>query len=315
MSRTKDRCIGAARMAPLARILAVACLLLPCFSYVDLGQGQVNTPDYIPRIAIPRPWQLPPDEEMQIDTLPSMITAIAPSTTMASNGTFETMYSMHYHDYFVRSRQGTGIFKRGVFASDPPIATCTPCGFQGTIATPNTTGMNTSPTATCTLHTYLVCIRILKRDSNANMTSGCLPILRRCCWHNKHSVLLRFELFWCLRVIHHLNDWTAVLFYHPCVVSIECQCQHVVYVHNWCFSLQHHDAVSQQLHHEHSYPIEFEQSQHSELDKLKFELEIRFKSRHDEYRCFNNGAKSSELDCKFKFVFDCVSARDSFAAQ
>jgi hypothetical protein len=149
----------AANMAPLIHLLAIATFLLPCYSYVDLGQGQDNTLDYIPRIPVPRPWQLPPDEEMQqVDSLPSMITAIAPSTTMASNGTLETMYSMHYHELFVPTRQGTGIFRRGVFAGDPPVATCTPCGFQGTILTPNATSTNTSPTATCTLKTYLVCL-------------------------------------------------------------------------------------------------------------------------------------------------------------
>jgi len=151
-------------MASFVHFLTIASLLHICFSYVNLGQGHDNTPDYIPRIGIPRPWQLPQDEEMQDDTLPSMITAIAPSTTMAANGTFETMYSMYYHDFYVRTAQGTGIFKRGVFASDPPIATCTPCGFQGTTITPNATATtSTGPTATCTTHIYNVCNHSLGR--------------------------------------------------------------------------------------------------------------------------------------------------------
>ena len=160
VSLTTHRWHQNAKMTPAIHLIAIATLFLLCYSYVELGQGQDNTPNYIPRIPVPRPWQLPPDEEMQVNALPSMITAIAPSTTMAANGTFETMYSMHYHEYFVPSRQGTGIFKRGVFASDPPIATCTPCGFQGTIVTPNATATSTSPTATCTLKTYLVCDQV-----------------------------------------------------------------------------------------------------------------------------------------------------------
>ena len=236
-------------MALAIHLLAIATLLLPCYSYVDLGQGQDNTPDYIPRIPIPRPWQLPPGEEMQVDTLPSMITAIAPSTTMASNGILETMYSMHYHEYFVPSRQGTGIFKRGVFAGDPPMATCTPCGFQGTIVTPNATATNTSPTATCTLKTYLVCFHTRERPDHADIYPGSLPILRRRCGHNKYPVLLRLELLWCVRAVYNLFKWAAVLFHHPGLVSIERQCQHVIYVHNWRVSIQHHDAVSEQYHH------------------------------------------------------------------
>jgi hypothetical protein len=243
VSLTIHRGANAAKMAPVIHLLAIATLLLPCYSYVDLEQGQDNTLDYIPRIPIPRPWQLPLDEEMQVDDLPSMITAIAPSTTMASNGTLETMYRMHYHKYFVPSRQGTGIFKRGVFAGDPPMATCTPCGFQGTIVTPNATATNTSPTATCTLKTYLVCIHPREGRDDADICPGCLPILRRRCGHNKYPVLLRLELLWCVRAVHNLVERVAVLFHHPGLVSIKHQCQHVIYVHNWRVSIQHHDAV------------------------------------------------------------------------
>lgn len=164
MSLATQHLIITANMAPLIHLLIIASLHLPCYSYVDLGQGQDNTLNYVPRIPIPRPWQLPPDEDMQQpDSVPSMITAIVPSTTMASNGTLETMYSMHYHELFVFTRQGTGIFRRGVFAGDPPVATCTPCGFQGTILTPNATGTSTDSTATCTLKKYLVCLTCLGR--------------------------------------------------------------------------------------------------------------------------------------------------------
>lgn len=78
------------------------------------------------------------------DEQPSMITAIAPATMVAAYGgaPHETVYAIHYHEYFVRTRQGRGVFdRRGVFANDPPIATCTPCGggvgLNGTEAMPS----------------------------------------------------------------------------------------------------------------------------------------------------------------------------------
>lgn len=81
-----------------------------------------------------------------------MITAVAPSITIGSNGTVHTMYSLHYHQYFTKTREGKGLFKRGVFASDPPIATCTPCGGGTSI----TGTVSYSSTVSCTTHTYLV---------------------------------------------------------------------------------------------------------------------------------------------------------------
>lgn len=142
-------------MASLLRLSLLATLIHSSLSYLPFSDIREDARDYIPHVPVPRPWQLPPDFEA-IAELPSMITAIAPSTTMASNGTFDTLYSMHYHDYFVRSHQGKGVFKRGVFASDPPIATCTPCGYQGMTSPANGTTGSTGSTATCTLSTYLV---------------------------------------------------------------------------------------------------------------------------------------------------------------
>jgi hypothetical protein len=164
-------------MASLLRLGLLAILIHTSVSYLHFSALKDDRPDYIPHVPVPRPWQLPPDVEMTYEELPSMITAIAPSTTMASNGTVETLYSMHYHDYFVRRNEGKGVFKRGVFASDPPIATCTPCGFQGTILPANATMGNTSPTASCTLYTYLVGGVFLRIGNCADRPLGRFPFV------------------------------------------------------------------------------------------------------------------------------------------
>jgi hypothetical protein len=136
-------------------ILTFALTVSLSHAYIDLG-GFYTTPTYIPNIPTPRPHQVRDLEYMSyIPKLPSMITAIAPSITMVDNGTYETLYSVHYHDYFVRSSLGKGVFKRGVFASDSPITTCTPCGG----AAPTSTAVNTTttgPTISCTVHSYYV---------------------------------------------------------------------------------------------------------------------------------------------------------------
>ena len=214
-------------------IALLGLLFAPCLAYIDLGHLQDNTPDYIPRIPTPRPWMLPPNEDADVAMLPSMITAIAPSTTMASNGTFETMYSMHYHNYFVKSRKGKGIFKRGVFASDAPIATCTPCGYQGTSTPTNATAATTgSPTASCTLHTYLVRIQSPGKEDGADMSLGRLPLFRRDRRRSLVQLLLRLELLWGIRDVHNLNHWSTMLLYNPGFVPIERQCEHVLHIHN-----------------------------------------------------------------------------------
>ena len=224
-------------MAQKVQILLFGLLLSPCIAYLDLDPLQDTTPEYISRGPVPRPWQLLPDDEMSVEVLPSMITAIAPSTTMAANGTLETMYSVHYHHFFVRSKQGTGIFKRGVFRSDPPIATCTPCGFQGTLSQNNTTGTNTSPLASCTLHTYLVRVQALGKESNADRCLGRFPFVCRCCWCCFFQLLLWFTLFWRVRALHDLKHQSAMLFHYSCFVPIERQLQHVIHVYNRCLPI------------------------------------------------------------------------------
>ncbi|KIX96397.1 uncharacterized protein Z520_07663 [Fonsecaea multimorphosa CBS 102226] len=120
------------------------------YGFVDFGSLTLPVePIYQPT---PRPNQLQGGFDLRYEVLPSMITAVAPSVTIAANGTRQTMYSVHYHHYFSKTRQGRGVFdKRGVFASDPPIATCTPCEGPGVSSTFSITSTST---LTCTTITY-----------------------------------------------------------------------------------------------------------------------------------------------------------------
>ncbi|OQV09420.1 hypothetical protein CLAIMM_13545 isoform 2 [Cladophialophora immunda] len=120
------------------------------YGYVDFGSLTLPIEAFYQ--PTPRPNQLAGGFDLRYEVLPSMITAVAPSVTIAANGTHQTMYSLHYHHYFSKTRQGRGVFdKRGVFAGDPPIATCTPCGGGSVTSTPSGTTTSTLP---CTTHTY-----------------------------------------------------------------------------------------------------------------------------------------------------------------
>ncbi|ETI20579.1 hypothetical protein G647_08617 [Cladophialophora carrionii CBS 160.54] len=138
-------------MSPLHSFLAFAGVLFSStYAYVDFGSLTLPVePLYEPT---PRPNQLPQDYDLRHEILPSMITAVAPQVTLVANGTHETMYSLHYHHYFSKTRQGRGVFdKRGVFAGDPPIATCTPCGGDAATSAPVSTSTSNVP---CTTRTY-----------------------------------------------------------------------------------------------------------------------------------------------------------------
>ncbi|KIW14316.1 hypothetical protein PV08_07098 [Exophiala spinifera] len=132
-------------------VVIVATLLHASHGYVDFGATTLpfNGPILVPT---PRPNQLPIDHDFRFEILPSMITAVAPSITIAPNGTREIVYSLYYHQYFSKTRQGRGLFRRGVFANDPPISTCTPCG--GAVSSSGPSG-TTSSSISCTTHAYL----------------------------------------------------------------------------------------------------------------------------------------------------------------
>jgi hypothetical protein len=60
----------------------------------------------------------------------SMILEVAPLITQRAEMDEEMLYSMHLRHGAPerRTRMGQGVFKRGVFASDPPFPTCKKCG-------------------------------------------------------------------------------------------------------------------------------------------------------------------------------------------
>ncbi|KIW39767.1 uncharacterized protein PV06_08352 [Exophiala oligosperma] len=145
-------CSSSLERALVAVLIVTTLLFSVSHGYVDFGDATLpfNEPLLIPTL---RPNQLPIDHDLRFEILPSMITAVAPSITVAPNGTRETVYSLHYHHYFSKTRQGRGLFKRGVFANDPPVSTCTPCGGAVSSSAPSGT---TSSVLSCTTHTYLV---------------------------------------------------------------------------------------------------------------------------------------------------------------
>ena len=139
-------------MSPLRSLIVIAGVLVSrTFAYVDFGSLTLPfEPVYDPT---PRPNQLLGGFDLRYEILPSMITAVAPSVTTARDGTRKTMYSLHHHHYFSKTRQGKGFFnKRGVFSGDPPIATCTPCGGSALTNTPPNGTSSTPPCMTVTYH-------------------------------------------------------------------------------------------------------------------------------------------------------------------
>jgi len=167
----------------ISQLLAIACLLLQAFAYVDFGT--VTGPaSFVPTFTVARPHQLPDDVYMRYASHYSHITAIAPSITLLGNGTPETFWSMHYHHNPSRTKQGKGLFRRGVFSGDSATATCTPCGNTGSSSNTTTQGSRS-----CSVTEYTVSLF----DSNAvkqlTRATGSLPV-RRCRDLLHHGLLL-----------------------------------------------------------------------------------------------------------------------------
>lgn len=127
-------------------VVLLANSLPGTYAYVDFGTETLISPSYFDPTPIPH--QLPTDLRQEV--FPSMITAVSPTITIAPNGTREMLYSLHYHDLFKRTREGRGVFKRGVFADDPPFSTCRQCGGDNSASGSSTT------TSSCTVITYHV---------------------------------------------------------------------------------------------------------------------------------------------------------------
>ena len=137
----------------LNRVVATTLLLVTVsLAFHDVGDVTIPTAPPVPYTAsLPRhvastlyeQWDRPP---------PSMITAIAPSMAMMANGEAVLQYSIHFHNHAAGQHQlGQGIFKRGVFANDPPLSTCQQCS-NGTplphSVTFNQTGFTSIPCST-----------------------------------------------------------------------------------------------------------------------------------------------------------------------
>ena len=96
----------------------------------------------------------PTDYELWTKPQPSMITAIAPSMAIMGQGFAAIEYSIHFNNRAApRHQHGQGIFKRGVFANDPPLSTCQSCDANGrpigTAATSYSgTGFTSTPCST-----------------------------------------------------------------------------------------------------------------------------------------------------------------------
>lgn len=215
------------KMSSLRSFLVVASVLFStAYGYVDFGSLTLPVnPQYEPT---PRPNQLPEDYDIRFEILPSMITAVAPSVTLAANGTRHTLHSVHFHHYFSRTRQGRGVFdKRGVFASDPPIATCTPCGGGATTYTPPNT---TTSTLSCKTETYHVSSSPYSRSSlctDKKHPGGSLQLTTN---HNI-CTLLQHKLYRRLPTQYFFLQWLAMLLHDSCLLPNK---QHVFYKY------QHH---------------------------------------------------------------------------
>lgn len=135
------------------------------YAYVDFGTQTLLSVSYFDPTV--RPHQLPTDLRQEI--LPSMITAVSPIITMAPNGSSDTSYSLHYHDLFKKTKEGRGIFKRGVFANDPPFSTCRQCGVD-------TASYSSTTTGTCVTKTYHVGHPNQRQFNLLTISSGRFPV-------------------------------------------------------------------------------------------------------------------------------------------
>ena len=140
-------------------LLKSIVVLWPLLSYCYHDHGDATvliTTPYVP----PIPHHLSPTHyELYTKPRPSMITAVAPSMAIMGHGFSALEYSIHFQNQAApRHQQGQGIFKRGVFASDPPLSTCLQCDSNGRPITPpsttiNGTGFSSTP---CTTIPYSV---------------------------------------------------------------------------------------------------------------------------------------------------------------
>ena len=133
-------------------IAVLALLAASALAFYDAGDATIytTTPAYVP--TAPH-HLLPTAYEPWTKARPSMITAIAPSMALMGHGVPALEYSVHFNNpAAARHQHGHGLFKRGVFANDPPLSTCQQCDNNGRpITSPsglNGTGFTSTPCST-----------------------------------------------------------------------------------------------------------------------------------------------------------------------
>src|SRR5438309_11445734 len=134
-------------MFSLRLLCVLGTLLPPCVSYVDIRRPPKQQELY-PRHPVPRPYRAPID--LTFSTAP-LITALAQAKVLPGNKTYGAIYSIGYPALFGGEKNGRAVFARGVFASDPPGSTCTPCGNQATTIRANGTA---TASTTCSSPNY-----------------------------------------------------------------------------------------------------------------------------------------------------------------
>ena len=140
--------------------------ILGVSAYLD--HGDATRPRFEVHIPTIPHHLLQPDHASATVPAQSLISAIAPLVTEAPHGGRQTLYSMYYNRGAVEAQQriGKGLFKRGVFADDPPFPTCLQCdiGGAGSFTRPFSSGTASSGEPECKTIPYNVSLRGCSED-------------------------------------------------------------------------------------------------------------------------------------------------------
>jgi hypothetical protein len=142
-------------MAPFTHIIALFAVLATdggvCQGYFDAKTIMVP---HTTASTLPEPHPLQP---AHLKPKPSMITAVAPSMALLGNDRFAMEYSIHFVQQGQENhQQDWDIFKRGVFASDPPLPTCVTCDGAGKPVTSTSVSNSNSSSIPCSTIPYSV---------------------------------------------------------------------------------------------------------------------------------------------------------------
>lgn len=154
-------------------LLCLICFLIalcgPCLSYVDIGQTP-NSKEFHPGRPVPPVYRAPVD--LTFSAAP-LITALAQARLLRGNETCATIYSIGYSASLTEGKKGRAIFARGVFASDAPGGTCSPCGNQASHVRANAT--SSSASLSCSSPYYQGVFRSSVAGSSRDVPAPCMP--------------------------------------------------------------------------------------------------------------------------------------------